>query len=835
MDGTMLLGGLDAQGTTTPLADTMLGRQIALETEAVNEGVRLYQRAAKEAIERGDGASLKPAERLMLHWVEPLAEAIRQEQRKTGTGEPGVGRAIYGPVFCAVDPMKIAVAALHEIIGRCMMASNGVTVSELAYAVGLAIIAEAQLDMLKDENRDSFEDLTARVKRLTPKKVSHWTNKNLKDPIWSRRVAAHVGSELLGLVLETATLPGPEHKPAFRHDSRISQNKTRYWFRLCWEAHRLIEEGHGIRQFMRPRYLPMIVPPLPWQQAPTGKIEGGYVHIRTPLVSKAKPSQQEAYRKADLTKTYECMKALSAPAWSVNQSINQVVAEIIERGGGVAGIPPHDDKQLPEAPGDYETLPKEVQKAWRTERAIVRHENRSLRSKRAEVNSILAVVERVQNHSEIFFPHQLDFRSRAYPVPQNLNRHGGDLARALLVFGRPVDASGERARYWLYVHAANCAGRDKLSYEDRVAWVDQWLHDSRSSEWISDCRTIVDAAADTWAAEDIDKPLQFLAAVLAIFDPAQAAVLPIQRDGTCNALQHMAGMSLDPELARLVGMMDMDKPESLYVLVAGLVSDEVNRHAADMDHPTHVEAKTIAGNVTKQLIKRPVMTRNYSVTLIGARNQISEELFELSKQRPELGLKDWKLRRKVALYLARETMKAMDRLCAGANRVMKWLTACSNAITKTGELVRWTTDLGFPVVQPYRKYRVVQIVTILQKLSLIIEDEDVPVSPKKHASAIVPNFTHSLDATHMHLVGLDCYDRDIDFGAIHDGYCVHAANVDELDIVTRERYIELYTKDRLQLQCNEWRAMYPNAKIPDPPQRGTFDLDNVRRAPYFFN
>lgn len=70
--------------------------------------------------------------------------------------------------------------------------------------------------------------------------------------------------------------------------------------------------------------------------------------------------------------------------------------------------------------------------------------------------------------------------------------------------------------------------------------------------------------------------------------------------------------------------------------------------------------------------------------------------------------------------------------------------------------VIWTTPLGLPVVQPYRKAVKRQVMTALQ--TVYITDPNAPseVSPQKQATAFPPNFIHSLDATHMLLTALQC-------------------------------------------------------------------------------
>ncbi len=70
--------------------------------------------------------------------------------------------------------------------------------------------------------------------------------------------------------------------------------------------------------------------------------------------------------------------------------------------------------------------------------------------------------------------------------------------------------------------------------------------------------------------------------------------------------------------------------------------------------------------------------------------------------------------------------------------------------------VIWTTPLGLPVVQPYRKQLKKQIMTALQTVYISDPNQPSEVSPQKQATAFPPNFIHSLDATHMLLTALKC-------------------------------------------------------------------------------
>jgi DNA-directed RNA polymerase len=84
----------------------------------------------------------------------------------------------------------------------------------------------------------------------------------------------------------------------------------------------------------------------------------------------------------------------------------------------------------------------------------------------------------MKNEEGFYYPHNLDFRGRAYPMHPYLNHLGSDLCRGILEFaeGRPLGKSGLR---WLKIHLANlfACGVDKLSHEGRIAFTENHLDD----------------------------------------------------------------------------------------------------------------------------------------------------------------------------------------------------------------------------------------------------------------------------------------------------------------------------------------------------------------------
>lgn len=84
----------------------------------------------------------------------------------------------------------------------------------------------------------------------------------------------------------------------------------------------------------------------------------------------------------------------------------------------------------------------------------------------------------MKDEEGFYYPHNVDFRGRAYPMHPYLNHLGSDLCRGILEFaeGRTLGKSG---LHWLKIHLANlyAGGVDKLSHEGRLAFTENHLDD----------------------------------------------------------------------------------------------------------------------------------------------------------------------------------------------------------------------------------------------------------------------------------------------------------------------------------------------------------------------
>ena len=485
--------------------------------------------------------------------------------------------------------------------------------------------------------------------------------------------------------------------------------------------------------------------------------------------------------------------------------------------------------------------------------ALARHKrmaqkNMDLRSLRCSTILKLDQAEKFQDFEEIFFPYNMDFRGRAYPIPPHLSNVGSDLCRGMLTFAKKKPL-GPRGLYWHKVHLANLAGNDKISFDERAAFTD------------SNMQNVRDAVEDPFGENrwwmSLDDPFQGLAACHEIIqatdsgDPASyECSLPVHMDGSCNGLQHYAALGRDRGGGKAVNLCSVDKPQDVY---SGVMDEVIRRVAIEAATDLEIDqtrddltkeeraafkrnraAKLVDGLIDRGVVKRTVMTSVYGVTYIGARIQIQEKIEEKLEEK---GVDVHEIENEVYAacgYLASITMEVMGELFTGARRTMNWLTTCARLIAQQEQPVAWVSPIGVPVVQPYRQSKPHTIVTLLQTVVLVDKSDNLPIHKQRQVTAFPPNYVHSLDSSHMLLTALEMDRRGLCFSAVHDSFWTHPCDVDEMNQVLRDCFVELYQQPLLERLKQTWELRYPAIRFPDLPEKGDLNLDEVRSAPYFF-
>lgn len=240
----------------------------------------------------------------------------------------------------------------------------------------------------------------------------------------------------------------------------------------------------------------------------------------------------------------------------------------------------------------------------------------------------LHIADTMKDINAIYFPHNMDFRGRVYPIPPHMNHIGSDLSRGLLEFSKGVRL-GRRGLTWLKVQFANTWGKDKAQIPEKIKFAEESLdlikatasEPFKHQQWAEneDCWQSLAACFEIQAALAERSPEDYV------------SHLHVHQDGSCNGLQHYAALGRDVEGGRQVNLVPADRPGDVYTEVARLVDDKIQAILeGSADDPDYRVAGLVKGHVKRKTIKQTVMTSVYGVTFIGARKQIERQVKDQS-------------------------------------------------------------------------------------------------------------------------------------------------------------------------------------------------------------
>jgi hypothetical protein len=465
---------------------------------------------------------------------------------------------------------------------------------------------------------------------------------------------------------------------------------------------------------------------------------------------------------------------------------------------------------------------------------------------------------------EFYLPWKADYRGRIYAETPWLTPQGGDLQRALFEFanGRPLDEAGLRA---LRRHGGNLIRRERLLWdldiqdrqvltlEERETWVQR-----HEKEILESARSPL--AYPFWR-EVASKPMQFLAFCLAYREWKEHSErpihLPVQIDGTCNGLQHIAALTRDVTLAQAVNVVSRSDgtPGDIYAEVAAAARRTVGRIAPLLEprdrrrEPLALADQWLAREGNKLLdratAKRVVMTVPYGASRGSQARYVLESIAEDIEKKAHAakessailgwldsgdknsrifvrkctrGLFPALLRRLrlekseaarvqlrrvrafgafVALAMVVHLRSALEREFQHAKTFSDWLLAIADRCD--GLPLMWLTPLGFPVCQDkFARRRASLSVSVgKQRITLGTTRLEENVSGLGQRQALLPNLIHGLDATHLAMTINEAVRRGLhDLGSIHDCLLCHPNDARVLAGIARETFANLYRGTR---------------------------------------
>ncbi|KAI0199230.1 DNA-directed RNA polymerase [Astrocystis sublimbata] len=860
--------------------------QARLEQDCVEAAIRRWRTENENLSKMGRSAILGTGalNAQLYNWQTTLEEAFKKEFALFDKAEAVVKktaedmeRCYYAPFMRQSTPARLAAVTIMSVLNS--ITQNGadqctpltgllnnlsrVVEEDVRLQARQRRLAERKLHFRKarqDQSEDEPTEASASSSSPTsveqPATAEPGSGNIIKQPTsdqssWPPLLQHKVAAVLLAGLLESATIKAvrehPETKdrvsqmqPAFAHTTVYRKGKR---IGVVIPNRALVDlMKHEPRGAYLARHLPMLVEPEPW----TKFDRGGFLKSPSQLVRiKNNERDQKIYTEAaiqrgDLVQVTKALDVLGRTGWEINKEVFGVMLEAWNTGEAIANIPPLEpDLPLPAEPDASED--PVVRKDWLKRVKAIENERSGLHSERCFMNFQLDIAKAFRDQT-FYFPHNMDFRGRAYPLPAYMNHMGADNVRGILRFanGRELGETGLR---WLKVQLANVFGYDKASLDEREAFADnhiEKIYDSCTNPltgerwWLKaeDQWQCLAACFELKAALDSPDPHKFVSR------------LPVAQDGTCNGLQHYAALGGDRWGAEQVNLTPSDRPADVYSAVAELVKENIQEDVANGS----LLAKAMDGKITRKVVKQTVMTNVYGVTFIGAKAQVLKQMESLyPKLESETGFPPAVL----SSYVATKIFKALSTMFRGAHDIQYWLGECAGRVcraltpeqldriegqranppkkektvklsTKKPAFARsseellnqfrstivWTTPLRMPIVQPYRKAEIRVIHTCLQDLNLKIPERSDPVNRRKQLQAFPPNFIHSLDASHMLLSALECDELGLSFAAVHDSFWTHAADVDTMNRVLRDAFIRIHSEDVIGRLASEFEARY---------------------------
>ena len=843
-------------GINTPRQEQYLQkleRQLTLEEEMHVDGKIRYQTENAKAVEKNREGVTKYGRYLLKSHIDPLSKAIKEEiDNKT------VGRGFTAHKF--INLAKDVGKDSYDVVSYLTLKSvlDSITLSQTlqkaANRIGSCIEDEVRIRSFEEQIKPLYETLKKNLERSTSythKRVvmNHcMTKAGLKWEPWSLIDKIHLGTYLIRLCQNTTGLCSIVTK-------RLSKNNTPIYVEATPNTIKWIESKNATEEVLTPKYYPTIIPPRDW----INPYKGGYHNELLRPLTLLKTNNQNhvselANRTDEMKPLYDAINAIQSTAWRINKPVLQVLETIWERGLEIGKLPPPENKTLPPMPyntdnrqemNDWIKDNKEQWTQWKHAASKVHEFNNRILSKRVQVSKIISLAKKFQSEEAIYFPHQLDFRGRAYPVPMFLNPQGVEFARALLEFseGKKMGLNDQSAR-WLAIHVANQYGMDKLSLDDREKWTIE------NTDRICACAKEPLDNIDFWGAAD--KPLSFLASAFEwngyqINGKEHITRVPVSLDGSCNGLQIFSLLLKDEVGGLATNLVPSDKPQDIY----GIVADRTTEHLQCETSEELLHAKRcpitkkqaarlwLEIGINRKLCKRPVMVIPYSGTLFAVREYIEDYLVELKDSGVKLPFDEDNLFFPTN-YLAGIVWDKINETVVKAREAMDWLQHISRLAASENIPVNWETPSGFWVNQQYKDAKSRRVYTRLgdSVIKLSIAQEQKNLNKRRQASGISPNFIHSLDAAAMKLTVNKCKKQGItSFGMIHDSYATHATDVATMALSLREVFVEMFSEDILEKFYKDIYAglsVKNQAKVKPLPKKGNLDIKQVLKSKYFF-
>lgn len=871
--------------------ETLCRRQFELESLSITDGKVKFQERVAANREKHQEATSASGITLLKESINPLLQGIQSFLNEANSNKAG-RKHVSVSILTELGPEAASVITSKIILDNL---STKVAASSLSIKIGKAILDELRFRKFQKEAPQLFE---WRMRTFNTSNYEH-----MKKSISATAIHAGVDTSEYNLPTSHVLLLGTkllslfiEHTQFVSLYRRYSKNHSELNVEATQETMDWVLANNNNLQFMCPEYLPTVIPPKPWTNIKDGgywfRLAGKFKLLRTDG-----RHQLQDLDNVHMPVVYDAVNSLQETSWLINERVLKVIDTLKYRDTCTA-LPSYKPIDLPKRPEGLNpnfTKPEleawklegnnaDLLKRWRHDAHQVHEDNHIRRCKVKALTQTVATARLLNDQEDehgtkirFYFPYNLDFRGRAYPIPLFLTPQGDDVQKGLLMFGEGKALRNQKAADWLAIHGANTladtpSGQklDKLPFEDRI----RWIHENTSAI----CDVAEDPIGNSWW-QKADSPFMFLAFCFEWADYQAlkgtdgqeglsfVSSIGVALDGSCNGLQHYSAMLRDPIGGLEVNLVPSSAPCDIYRTVAGKVLQILQEQAAcegelfelvtkERQHATvEIQRRTDKGcavdwltwgRVDRKFVKRQVMTLPYGSKTYGFKAQIKEFLRGLDeKDKPAFMTEDADQGFTHCLYMARVVWEALSDTVVASVSCMEYFQKLARLCTNKDNLpIAWVAPSGLVVVQGYRQDTSKRIDTVLAKVRYFPQYyvSSKTLNKDKQVSGIAPNIVHSLDASAMMLTVVAARKGGIDhFACVHDSYGTHAADTEALARITREEFVKMYTENDV-LESIETSMLsnlvgqedFDVSTVPQRLMKGELNLERVKESEYFF-
>ena len=777
----------------------------------------------------------------------------------------------------------------HSVIIDCLLMTSKErckTLSYIAVAIGTTLKKEADIEKFYQYEEakganikwlKSSMDKAIEQRARSSYKVAYAVNRMHKEGYtglsWSTQDMNVLGAKIIEMLIAGSDFYTLVDRQI--DTKTIKCLEVGEWFAQAWQK----QEAKLISNAVK--HLPTIIPPRHW----SSPYDGGYYGascLQTQLIrlnvlggTEAVKTYTSKLAMVDLGNIYAALNAMQDTPFKINKDILHTLKEIYASGGVLGGVPRTEPfEKLPRLPED---ATKEEIKEHKKKAVGIYKQEEARKSKALRCLVAIKTAERFAEYDSIYFPWNVDYRGRCYPIPTALSPQGDDIQKSLLLFAKGTPLASNEDLKWLKIHGANLSGNDKISFKERIAWVEAHETD------------IVNSAEDPlgyrwwYEVSKGDYPMEFLAfcfeykkllTYIEKYGNAKGFVsnLPLAFDGTCSGLQHFSALLRDEVGGQAVNLMPSDTVQDIYSIVANKVNKLLLKDALEgtedsfktnkdgevlLDREGKPQVKygdkTLAQNwvtfnrikfgqdgITRKVCKRSVMTLAYGSKQYGFKeNLLADIIHPYVLDHPEDN--PFLSPNQAAIYMAKLIWDSVKTTVIKAVEGMEWLQKVADLICHDNHVVTWNTPNGFPVQQNYMKMKqeTIQLRFNKARVRFYNQRETDDVDNRAQRNGIAPNFIHSMDACHLQrVVNAMKQLGDDNFMMIHDSFGTDCAHAGLLYKVIRQEFVNLY-KDQNHLANFLESVKYligddKLSKVPEIPAFGNLDLDLVKQSDFCF-